>query len=113
MTISGRGLGKKQKVILDDFSVPFPPEFGDGGGLTLRDLIGRIVVSEVEAFTVRQEKRRLTRVMSSDQIEDGLVKGKVEMGGSGLEQKVDVNEAIAAALQAFEDRFSRDKRWRC
>jgi hypothetical protein len=103
MTISGRGLGKKQKVLFDDFSIPFPPEFGDGGGLTLRDLIGRIVVSEVEEFTIRQEKRRLTRVMLPQQIEEALVKGKVDLGGGDLEQKVDVVDAIFTALQAFED----------
>ena len=41
---------------LDRWSVPVPPELGDGGddgGLTLRELIARIVHAEVEAFEAR------------------------------------------------------------
>ena len=55
LIIAGRNLGKRQRVLFDDFSIPFPPEIGDGGSLTLRELISRIVVGEVEAFRTRQE----------------------------------------------------------
>src|SRR4051812_11428254 len=103
ITIAGKGLGKQQKVLFEDFSIPFPPELEEGGGLSLRELITRIVVSEVDAFQTRQEKRRLTRVLSPAQIEGGLLKGKVDSGGSDLEQIVDPEAAVVTALQAFED----------
>jgi hypothetical protein len=49
LLISGRGLARRQKVLFDGFSVPFPPDVGDGDGLTLRELITRIaeVISKV------------------------------------------------------------------
>jgi hypothetical protein len=103
ITISGRGLGRKHKALFDDFSVPLPPDLGEGGGLTLRELITRVVLAEVEAFRLRQEKRRLTRVLSPAQIDEGLAKGKVESGGSEIDQKVDDDDAVATALQGFED----------
>jgi hypothetical protein len=103
--VSGRGLGKRTPLF-QDFSVPLPPELageGGGGGLTLRELIRRIVRSEVEEFDLRQERRRLTRVMSPAQIQEGLERGKVDMGGREMGQRVDVEQAVGAALQAFED----------
>ena len=103
LTISGRGLGRRQKALFDDFSIPFPPDAGGDGGMTLRDLITRIVVHEVESFKNRQEKRRLTRVLSPAQIEEGLAKGKVESGGQDLDQPVEIDSAVATALVGFED----------
>jgi hypothetical protein len=102
LTISGKALGRK-KPLFADFSVPFPPELGDGGALTLRDLIGRVVRHEVEAFKQRQEERKLFRALTARQIEQGAAKGKVDLGGRDLDQKVDVEEAIGTALEAFED----------
>ena len=102
LVISGRSLGRKPKPLFDDFSIPFPPGVGDGG-LTLRELITRIVIAEVEAFRNRQETRRLTRVMSASQIDEAAAKGKIDAGPSDLNQKVDEGDAVATALQAFED----------
>ena len=106
LIISGRGLGRR-KALFEDFSVPLPPEFADdgggGGGLTLRDLITRIVAAEVEAFKERQEARRLSRVLSPAQIADGVERGKVDAGGRELDQAVDIAAAVGAALQGFED----------
>ena len=104
LIVSGRGLGRR-KPLFEDFSVPFPPDLTDdgGGGLTLRELIARVVRAEVSAFETRQERRRLTLVLSPAQIDEGLDKGKVDMGGRDLGQRVDADDAVAAALQAFED----------
>lgn len=102
LTISGKALGRK-KPLFADFSVPFPPDLGDGGATTLRDLISRVVRSEVEAFKQRQEERKLFRALTTRQIGEAAARGKVEMGGTDLGQKVDVEEAIGTALQAFED----------
>jgi hypothetical protein len=102
LTISGKALGRK-KPLFADFSVPFPPDLGDGGAVTLRDLIGRVVRSEVEAFKQRQEERKLIHALTARQISDAAAKGKVEMGGRDLDQKVDLEVAIGTALEAFED----------
>jgi hypothetical protein len=102
LTISGKALGRK-KPLFDDFAIPFPPELGEGGAVTLRDLISHVVRGEVEAFKQRQEERRLIRALTSTEIAEGAARGKVEMGGRDLKQKVDVDEAIGTALEAFED----------
>jgi hypothetical protein len=102
LTISGKALGRK-KPLFADFSVPFPPELGDGGALTLRDLISRVVKHEVEAFKQRQEDRKLLHALTARQIEEGAARGKIDMGGRDLNQKVDVEESIGVALEAFED----------
>lgn len=102
MTITGKALGRK-KPLFADFSVPFPPDLGDGGAVTLRDLIGRVVRHEVEAFKQRREEAKLVHALSARQIEEGASRGKIDMGGHEREQKVDVDEAIGVALQAFED----------
>lgn len=105
ITVSGKALGRR-KPLFEEFSVPLPPadEPGGGdGGITLRDLIDRIVRHEVQAFRQRQERRKFLRALTARQIEEGLEKGKVDMGGRDLEQKVDGDEAVGTALQAFED----------
>ena len=102
LTIRGKALGRK-KPLFADWSIPFPPDLGDGGSLTLRDLIGRVVRTEVEAFHKRQQERRLFRALTEKQIQEGTAKGKIEAGGSDLHQKVDAGEAVATALEAFED----------
>jgi hypothetical protein len=102
LTISGKVLGRK-KPLFADWSIPFPPDLGDGGSITLRDLIGRVVRAEVEAFKKRQQERLLFRALTEKQIQEGATKGKIESGGSDLNQKVDADEAVATALEAFED----------
>lgn len=103
ITISGHAIGRRPKPLFDDFSIPFPPDLGDGGGLTLRDLITRIVVAEVEAFHRRQQERRLVKVLSPEQIDTAAAAGRIDMGGRDLTQRVDPEAAIATALDAFED----------
>lgn len=102
LTISGKALGRK-KPLFADWSIPFPPDLGDGGSLTLRDLIARVVRAEVAAFQQRQQERRLFRALTEKQVQEAATKGKIEMGGSEVKQTVDAEEAVATALQAFED----------
>ena len=103
LIIEGKAVGRR-KPLFADWSIPLPPASRGGGDrLTLRDLITRIVQAEVEAFRERQEERRLVRVLSADAIDRGTDKGKVEAGGSPLRQRVDEEEAVGTALQAFED----------
>jgi hypothetical protein len=104
LTIQGKALGRK-KPLFADWSVPFPPDLGDGDGgtLTLRDLIARIVRAEVEAFKERQQQRQLIRALTARDIQEGALKGKVDMGGHDLRQPVNEEDAVGVALQAFED----------
>ena len=97
-----RALGRRKKL-MDDFSVPLPPGNGSDSR-RLRDVIEGIVRTEVAAFRQRQEARRFLRALSPAEIDAAAAKGKVDSGGSERElQAVDVDEAIANALLAFED----------
>jgi hypothetical protein len=103
LTVSARAAGSREPLE-PDWDVPWPPEAGAGGEpLTLRMLIARIVREEVEAFRQRQRRHRLVRVLTARQIETGIGAGRVASGGRDLDQPVDADAAVAAALQAFED----------
>jgi hypothetical protein len=103
LTISGKSVGRRRPLFAD-FSVPIDIDRGQGGGLTLRELISRIVRGQVVAFRERQTADQFVHVLTSRQIDEGITRGKVAMGQSevGL-QSVDEEAAIATALQAFED----------
>lgn len=103
LTISARAMGRRQPLV-PDWHLPWPPE-ADGGGeaLTLRQLITRVVLQEVELFQQRQQERRFVRILTARQMEAGLEKGRVDSGGRDLRQTVEPEGAVAAALQAFED----------
>jgi len=103
ITVAGKSLGQRQKLF-SDFSIPAPPDLGGEGGLTLRDLISRIVTEQVKQFAERQEQRQFLRALTEKQISDAAEKGKIESGASEVgKQKVDVEEAIGVAQEAFED----------
>lgn len=100
--VEGRALGGK-KPLFEDFGVELPAEGGDGG-LTLRQLLARIVRAQVAAFRERQESRRFVRALSAREIADAAERGKVACGESEVPpQAVDAESAVASALQAFED----------
>ncbi len=101
--VEGKVLGRK-RPLFTDWQIDLPPSWGpQGDRIRLRDLITRVVVEEVEAFRQRQEQRRLARLMSPAEIQAGAASGKVDPGERDLGQVVDTEEAIGAALQAFED----------
>lgn len=106
ITVCGRGLGRR-RPLFEDFSIPPPAEIGDGGPLTLRDLITHVVCSEVVAFEKRQESRRLDRVLTPGQIEEGRQCGKIDPAGRDPRHRpsteVDMEVAVATALEAFGD----------
>ena len=102
LVVSTRTLGRR-KPVLDDFSVP-PPALGDGGGdFRLRDLIEHVVRHEVDEFKRRQRSRRFDRVLTDKQIAEAAARGKVDPASKDFQQEVDVDSAVAGALQAFED----------
>jgi hypothetical protein len=103
LTIDAKVLGRK-KPLFSDWSIALPPKAFDGGEpWTLRKLITRIVLEEVTAFRERQEERKVIKALTAAQIDEGVAKGKVDLGGRDLKQNVDPDAAVAAALQAFED----------
>jgi len=103
LVVSVRAVGQRKRL-LEDWSISVPPEFREGGRpLTLRQLITRIVLDEVQKFRERQEQRRLVHVLTKGEIDEGKQRGKIDSGGRDLRRKVDDESAVAAALQAFED----------
>ena len=103
MFIETRLLGRKPRP-LDGWTVPAPPDIGaDGEGLTLRELITRVVRGEVQAFEQRAQARRLIRVLSESDITEAAARGKVDSGGRAPSAPVNEDAAIGAAIQGFED----------
>lgn len=104
LTIEAKVLGQK-KPLFTDWVITLPPDQppSEENRMRLRDLITKVVLEEVSAFQQRQEERRLARIMTKGEIEQALVKGKVDLGERDLKQKVDPDSAVETALQAFED----------
>ncbi len=103
MLVTGKALGQR-RPLFEDWSIPIPPDYDGDEGITLRELIERIVRQEVRAFRDRQQDRQFLRALTAAEIADGVSKGKIEMGGSQVgQQEVDEDQAVAAAWVAFED----------
>jgi hypothetical protein len=102
ISIAAKVVGQK-KLVFTDWRIPLPPNTNDSGRFTLRDLINLIVLREVEAFKERQEQRKLAQIFTAAQIQEGAARGKIDMGEKDFEQNVSEKQAVAAALQAFED----------
>ena len=105
MTITGKSIGRK-KPLFDGWSIPLPPDWADDGdgGRTLRDLIEQIVRDEVTAFQTRQHDRQFVHALTARAIDEAAERGKIDMGGSEIGiQKVDADDSVGTALQAFED----------
>ena len=101
--VDGQVFGQK-RPLFTDWHIELPPvNENNGDRLKLRDLITSIVAKEVDAFITRQEERKLARVMSRQEIAQGVERGKVDPGERDLEQSVDNEEAAAIALKTFED----------
>jgi hypothetical protein len=101
--VEGKVLGQK-RPLFHDWLIELPPLWERRGNRQkLRDLISHVVSEEVEAFKKRQDERKLARIMSKDQIEQGVAKGKIDPGERDLKQDIDLDNAIGNALQAFED----------
>jgi predicted polyphosphate/ATP-dependent NAD kinase len=101
ITIEGKVAGRR-RPLFDDWAVPLPEDAEQG--LTLRDLIARVVRAEVAAFQERRERRRLVQALTREEVERGAARGKVDTGGrEEAEPDADPEAAVAAALQAFED----------
>ncbi|MCB9880655.1 MAG: hypothetical protein H6832_13505 [Planctomycetes bacterium] len=104
VTVEARALAKK-RALIPAWSIPFDTLSSDGdSSLTLREFLERVVRHEVAGFHERENERGLHRVLSQRAIEDGSERGKITPGqAQRAPQHVDVESAIATALQAFVD----------
>ena len=103
LTIEGQQFGRG-RALFPDFSFPLPPEWtAPGASVTLRDLIARIVREEVQNFQQRRSERRFLHSLTATQIAGGAARGKIDMGGREDEPDADPEQAVQAALLAFED----------
>lgn len=104
--LEARVLGRP-KPLIPEWSVPLPPRpEGEGSGdLTLRTLLERIVRAQVAAYEGRQEAQQFVRVLTQREIDRGASQGRIDPGGRERAAPVDVEMAIAVAIQAFEDRM--------
>ena len=106
LTISGKVLGKSQNLFTSwEMALPEDRSTGENRSILLAELLTEIVRAEIRAFGDRQSQRRLTKVLGLVEIEAGVALGKIDSGGSELEQVVDELGAIENALQAFKDGF--------
>jgi len=100
INIEGKTFGRKQalfptwKIDVDETDLPS----------TLRGLIECVVGEEIASFRERREERRFVRALTARQIAEGVERGKVDAGGrEEPEGDVDDAQAVATAIQAFED----------
>jgi hypothetical protein len=107
ITVEARVVGRRTPLIAGRrVSLDLPPTIGGAGtALRLRDLLALVVRQEVRALGQRREEQRLIRVLSPDQIGQGVVRGKVTMGSaeSSADTPVSDDASIAVALQGFID----------
>lgn len=104
LVIEGRSVGRREPLF-SDFTVDLPPTVDRGSnGITLRQLLAKVVEHEVAAFDRRQTDRSALRVLTEREITAAQRTGKIAMGESEVPHtKVDVDTATGVAWQAFED----------
>jgi hypothetical protein len=103
LTIEARTTNRRRELI-PRWQVPVPPEASGGRGLTLRELIDRVVRAEVEEYATRRRGGRLMLVLSERDIDAGAEGGRVQAGGSAPRTAApEPDAAVAVALEAFED----------
>lgn len=102
LTIEGRQFGRG-RTLFPAWQIPLGAASEE---IPLRALIARIVREETAAFRERQAQRQTLQALTAQEIAAGAAAGKIDSGGHAGErelQTVDDDQAVAAALQAFED----------
>lgn len=82
---------------------PYELEWPVAKALPLAHLIEAVVRHEVETFRLRQKQRQLDRVLSPQQVAEGVARGKVDPEGRTTPSEVDADDAVATAIEAFGD----------
>jgi hypothetical protein len=87
------------------FHAPFEIEH-DAPRMTVRDLLAAVVREQLESFRRRKQEATLLRILTSREIDHGRQTGKILSGAQEEDERVpDTQQAIDAALTAFEDGF--------
>lgn len=73
----------------------------------LRDVVGAVVTREVDQFRVRAEDRCLYRILTAPTIAEAVEIGIVRSGDDRPLVSVEADDAVATALQAFDDDLYR------
>lgn len=103
IVVEGKVIGQRRPLFAD-WQLAMPPSWESAvRPPTLRELIEEIVRGEVRAFQDREQQRSMIRTLTQADIERGLMKGKVDSGGRQAGAPVDPAEAVATAIQAFQD----------
>ncbi len=101
--IEGKQFGRGGKALFPNFEMALPEDW-QGGAVSLRDLLIGVVRAQVAAFQTRQDARTVLQALSAQQIADGAARGKINHGDfEGGAGAADADEAVRAALLAFED----------
>ncbi len=81
-----------------------PVDIGlEPGPHVLRSVIEAVVRAEVAEFRRRAEEQRFVRVLTEQALAEAVATGTVRFGDAERATEVDDEEAVAAALLAFED----------
>jgi hypothetical protein len=101
ITVEFKSAGSKR---FDVVPFNFDPDADDHSGnepFRVRDLITKLVNESVRDFQLR-EKDRVVGFLTPAKIDQGVITGKFGSPRDEV-QKVDLDEAVGQALQAFED----------
>lgn len=99
--VAGKVPGSKTHLF-EPFSFDPFPELGSSGGITLREFLIKLVHEQVRDFHLREQDRQALKVITSQDLVKGWSQGKF-LSPREDAQKVDPDDAVGAALQAFED----------
>lgn len=74
---------------------------------TVEDLIRSVVTSEVERFNRKEEGEGVIPYLTSEEIEDSSVQGKISFGADYNGKKQDLERALENACLSYEDGIYR------
>jgi hypothetical protein len=81
-----------------ELALPLAP-----GPVSARQLIAAAVTAEVAAYEQRADEATLVRLLTERDLAEDLARGAVRMGDTERPLKVNVADAVATALLAFDD----------
>ncbi|MDR0267979.1 hypothetical protein [Paenibacillus sp.] len=92
--------GKRKELAIQELELPKKP-------LTLRELIRGVVANGVQEFKEKQSGKSVISYLTETQIGESAELGKVGFGAVYDDRQPDENQAVKAALTAFEDGLYR------